>query len=397
MKQDRIRFKKFPGVYYRVSTERVHLGKPDKAIWITWTQNGEKKWEHVGNASSGYTAEFANQRRIDILSKLNAGESPDIRSRRKAITLEDVVQAFFDWRKGEGKDTYSDKSRHEKHVKPFFGIIPIQQITPEMLDKFKASMLACQAPSSAKKLFGTLRAAVNFCIKRRIYTGINPFSTQTSTFTLPKENNKGERFLTRDEAKVLLDELEIRSQQLHDMAFVSLYTGMRSTEIFGMRGADIDENYKVANIYAKGGARETVLLPDEVLSLLLKYRTTPDALLFQKRGGGRINQISTSFVRAVDTLKMNDGVDDMRHKIWFHTFRHTFASWLAQSGEVGLHELMKLLRHKNVEMTLRYAHLIPDKQREHLAIISKVMLNADPSSNKAPLPSKHQDRQADSE
>jgi integrase len=55
------------------------------------------------------------------------------------------------------------------------------------------------------------------------------------------------------------------------------------------------------------------------------------------------------------------------------TLRHTFASWLAQSGEVGLHELMKHLRHKNIEMTLRYAHLIQDKQREHLAIISEIM------------------------
>lgn len=397
MKQERIKSKKFQGVYYRVSTERKHLGKPDKAFWITWTQNGKKQWELVGTASGGYSEELAYQRRVEILNKVNEGQTPDIRSRRKAITLEAVIQAFFDWRKGEGKDTYSDETRHEKHVKPFFSIIPIQQITPEMLDKFKASMLACQAPSSTKKLFATLRSAVNFAIKRRIYTGINPFSTQTSTFTLPKEDNKGERFLTRDEARALLEQLELRSQQLHDMAFVSLSTGMRSTEIFGMRGADIDENNKVANIHAKGGARETVLLHGDVLAVLLKYRTTPDALLFQKRGGGRINQISTAFSRAVDALKLNDGIDDTRHKVWFHTLRHTFASWLAQSGEVGLHELMKHLRHKNIEMTLRYAHLIPDRQREHLFIISKVMQGTDPLSSTSQTPSRRQDHPGDTE
>ncbi len=397
MKQERIKSKKFQGVYYRVSTERKHLGKPDKAFWITWTQNGKKQWELVGNASAGYTEELAYQRRIEILNKVHAGQSPDIRSKRKAVTLEDVIQAFFNWRKGEGKDIYSDQTRHEKHVKPFFGIIPVQQITPEMLDKFKAAMLACQAPSSTKKLFGTLRSAVNFAIKRRIYTGINPFSTQTSTFTLPKENNKGERFLTRDEAKALLEQLELRSQKLHDEAFVALYTGMRSTEIFGLRGADIDENNKIANIYAKGGERETVLLPDEVLAVLLRYRTTPDALLFPKRGGGRAKQISTAFSRAVDTLSLNDGITDTRYKVWFHTLRHTFASWLAQSGEVGLHELMKHLRHKNIEMTLRYAHLIPDRQREHLSIIGKVMQGTDPLSSTDQPPSTHQDLPDDTE
>jgi integrase len=373
MKHERIKSKKFQGVYYRISIERKHLGKPDKAFWITWTQNGKKQWELVGLASNGYSEELAYQRRIEILNKVNEGQTPDIRSRRKAVTLETVVRAFFDWRKGEGKNTYSDETRHEKHVKPFFGAIPVQRITPEMLDKFKAAMLACQAPSSTKKLFATLRSAINFAIKRRIYTGVNPFSTQTSTFTLPKEDNKGERFLTRNEASALLENLEIRSEQLHDMALVALYTGMRATEIFGLRGADIDENHKVANIYAKGGNRETVLLSDEVLPVLLKYRTTPDGLLFQKRGGGRISQISNAFRHTVDALELNKGIDDARYKVWFHTLRHTFASWLAQSGDVGLHELMKLLRHKNIEMTLRYAHLIPDRQREHLAIITRIM------------------------
>lgn len=371
MKQERKKSKKFQGVYYRISTERKHLGKPDKAIWITWTQNGKKQWENVGNASAGVTEEYAYQRRIEILNKINARETPDIRNRRKAVTLESTMQFYLTWRTEEGKDTYSEWSRHNKHVKPFFGDMPIQHITPEILDRFKAKMLlACPAPSSTKKLFETLRAAINFAIKRGFYTGKNPISTQTSTFTLPRENNKGERFLTPMEVRALLGELALRSQQLHDMAFVSLHTGMRSTEIFGMRSADIDENNKVANIFAKGGARETVLLSDEVLSILLKYRTTPDALLFQKRGGGRLGQISTAFSRAVDALKLNNG-NDARYKVWFHTLRHTFASWLAQSGEVGLHELMKHLRHKNIEMTLRYAHLIPDKQREHLAIVSK--------------------------
>ena len=281
MKKERTKTKKFQGVYYRESTKRKHLGKPDKAFWITWTENGKKQWDNVGDASAGFTEEYAYQRLIAIKSKLNAGEVPDIRSRRKAVTLEAVMQAYLDWKAAEGKRVDSDKSRHEKHVKPFFGNMPVQNITPEVLDKFKAALLACQSPASAKKLFTTLRAAINFAIKRNIYTGKNPISTQTSTFTLPREDNKGERFLTREEAKKLLEELALRSTHLHDMAFVALYTGMRATEIFGLKGADIDENNKVANIYGKGGQRETVLLPDEVLTTLLKYRTAPDALLFQ--------------------------------------------------------------------------------------------------------------------
>jgi hypothetical protein len=100
--------------------------------------------------------------------------------------------------------------------------LPAQSITPEVLDKFKTTMLACQSPASTKKLFTTLRAAINFAIKRNIYTGKNPISTQASTYTLLREDNKGERFLTRKQAKTLLNELALRSQHLHDMAFVAL-------------------------------------------------------------------------------------------------------------------------------------------------------------------------------
>ena len=98
MKKERTKSKKFQGVYYRESTKRKHLGKPDKAFWITWTENGKKQWENVGDASAGFNEEYAYQRLIAIKSKLNAGEVPDIRSRRKAVTLEAVMQASLDWK-----------------------------------------------------------------------------------------------------------------------------------------------------------------------------------------------------------------------------------------------------------------------------------------------------------
>jgi len=40
-----------------------------------------------------------------------------------------------------------------------------------------------------------------------------------------------------------------------------------------------------------------------------------------------------------------------------HGLRHTFASLLASSGQVGMYELQKLLTHNSPQMTQRYAHL----------------------------------------
>ncbi|WP_279076161.1 tyrosine-type recombinase/integrase, partial [Bilophila wadsworthia] len=64
---------------------------------------------------------------------------------------------------------------------------------------------------------------------------------------------------------------------------------------------------------------------------------------------------------------------DSLYMVTLHTMRHTFASWLAQSGKVTLMELQKLMRHKNITMTMRYAHLFPGQESEKLSIIGDML------------------------
>jgi site-specific recombinase XerD len=54
----------------------------------------------------------------------------------------------------------------------------------------------------------------------------------------------------------------------------------------------------------------------------------------------------------------NAKLDDVN----FHTLRHTFASWAVMRG-VSLKELQELLGHSSLAMTMRYAHLAPERLR----------------------------------
>jgi site-specific recombinase XerD len=54
--------------------------------------------------------------------------------------------------------------------------------------------------------------------------------------------------------------------------------------------------------------------------------------------------------------------DDRKNRVVIHTLRHTFASHLAING-TPIFTIQKLMNHKDIKMTLRYAKLAPEQGR----------------------------------
>ncbi len=68
--------------------------------------------------------------------------------------------------------------------------------------------------------------------------------------------------------------------------------------------------------------------------------------------------------RAFNLVTEKAGIDNFR----WHDLRHTFATRLAQCG-VDLYKISKLLGHKDIKMTQRYAHHCPDSLRDGVEIL----------------------------
>ena len=195
---------------------------------------------------------------------------------------------------------------------------------------------------------------------------MNPFSTKRGgPRQLLKVSNARLRFLTPDEAKGLLAELNMRNpSQLHDMALLSLRTGLWAAEIFKLKGQDVDAHAGVLYVIGKGGTRVAVRVPQDMIAMFRGYNRKPSEPLFKTSMlGEAFKKTPPSFGWAVKALKLAPEDGDSLYAVTFHTLRHTFASWPAQSGKVTLIELKNLMRHKNINTTLRYAHLIPGQEQ----------------------------------
>ena len=154
----------------------------------------------------------------------------------------------------------------------------------------------------------------------------------------------------------------------------SIYLLEGNDAYFRLKGEDIDRNANVLYILAKGAKRVPVKVPADICNMLLKYGRKPHEAIFQSEYTGKpFIATPPCFRTAVRKLNLVPKDGNSLYAITLHTMRHTFASWLAQSGNVSIMELQKLMRHETIDMTMRYAHLFPGQESEKLSIIEEIL------------------------
>jgi integrase len=220
------------------------------------------------------------------------------------------------------------------------------------------------AVRTAEYVVSVLRHALNKAVERG-YLQVNPISK----IKVPRKDNRRIRFLTKNEAIKLLNELKKRSQRTYEMAFLSLNTGMRFGEIASLTWQDIDFDNDIIYIKdPKNRKGRVAYMIEEVREFLKNKKQNSDtnstnSLIFSTKKHDKMTTITNSFKHAVNRLGLNKGITDPRDKVVFHTLRHTFASWLVQDG-TPLYTVKELLGHKSIAMTERYSHLAESTMRE---------------------------------
>ena len=348
----------FPGVYTRQS-ERVK-GISDICFDISYKRDGKKVWEKIGWQSQGYSTELARQIRNNRIYEIQHGmELPQ--EKKKAPTFKEVMEKYLTWadaNKANGRKTDSYLYKHLTR----FDNKRLDEIRPFALEGLKQEILnKGLSPATAKHILVLVGEVFNKAIAWNLYQGENP----VRKVKMPVLQNKRERFFSRDEANSLLSVLKTRSLQLHDICLLSLYCGLRLSEVLKLRGQDLDfENTLIHIADPKNKHPRKAYMTSIIKDMLItRIPESPGELIFKSRKGGKIASVSRTFERVVDELGFNKGITDSRQKIVAHSLRHTFASWLALQGE-QIQVIGELLGHQTLTMTQRYAHLTGDHKRK---------------------------------
>ena len=375
-------FKKFPGVRAYVSASRkTPDGRPDKCFYIRYkTPTGKVIEEKIGWSSEGISAAYAAQIRAERLRSMRLGEEViPIHKKRKqqwAFT-EFMEERYLPWAQEEkALKTYKrEEQLYRLWLKPILGDKLLKDISAFDLEKLKNTMKkAGRAPKSIEHALATVRRAFNKARDWGIFEGENP----VSRVKIPRKDNRRLRFLTPEEAQALLAEVQKRSQQTYEMCLLALHCGLRFGEIVSLTWGDIDLAQGLIYIRdPKNQTNRVAYMTEEVKKMFAgKKPGEPEELVFKdKRHGGKIKWLSKAFWEAVKSLKFNEGVEDPRMRVCFHTLRHTFGSWLVMSG-VPIYTAKELLGHKTLAMTERYAHLAAEAQRQAIREIERVARKA---------------------
>lgn len=389
---------KFLGVRYREHKTRKHGGnRPDKCFSIRYKLDGKDKEESVGWSSEGVTAESAYKILSQIRENIRTGEGPktlaDMRSaneeaeqarqieterkKQQAITFgqfwDSTYYPYLTATKSVGS-IESETGMYNKWIAPVLSNVPIQELKPRQVETI------VRKAQSANRSHATLRYIITVIsqmwAKAALYEIVSG-ECPCRKVKKQREDNRRVRFLTKEEARVLLADLALHSKDMHDIVLLSLSTGLRAGEIHALTWGNIDfEENSIEVIDTKNKHNRHAFMTDEVKAMFQgRYNgNTKTELIFPGKLGKKRRWVGSSFDRAVKRLGFNDTgevikhsngdveavqITDRRKKVVFHTLRHTFASWLVQAG-TPLYTVAKLMGHTTIQMTERYSHMAPD-------------------------------------
>jgi integrase len=350
------------GVYEKV--------KGSKDFYIRYTDDqGRRHRQHVGRYSAAVEA-LVNKRR-----EVREGKFIAPVERKNNSTLEDL----FDKRMADLKRTLSRKT-YDHHKSDFNHPLlvslkkkPARTIRAQDIEAVLSGLHEDgRSDATIRNYRAGMSAVFAYAIKRK-YVDSNPVKETLE----PKPAKERVRFLSKDEEESIRKKIGELFPEREAELDLLLHTGMRSGEAYWLTWDRVDLERGVIGVPLKGktGWRDIPINSICRKALEKLHEQSRGSEFVIPRGGKQQNYALTKwFGDAVEKAGVLHATP--------HTMRHTFASRLVMAG-VSLRQVQEFMGHASIVMTMKYAHLSPERGQ---ADIEKLVTAAAPATAQAKPP-----------
>jgi integrase len=266
--------------------------------------------------------------------------------------------------------TISAYKGHVKwHIKPSsIGKMKVSRLTRPTIERFVDELLAAgRTRATAKKVLVSLSAVLS----NQMRYGLAQNVCRDVRVTMPKRHQAKVVPPPKDEIR---EQLAAATGRARALLVTAVFTGMRASEIRGLRWADCDfaaklvrvrqratTKGKIGDLKSAAGHRDIPIVP-ELAQALKEWKLASGGgseLVFPGRGG-----------RALCHNTIMSELGGTAHK-----YRHWYASWLIDQG-FGPKRIQYLMGHSSIQVTFdQYGHLMPNEaDHDKLAAASAALV-----------------------
>lgn len=323
------------------------------------------------------SAEQAREKAHNILARVRLGEDVVARfeSDRETKSIRELVEVFLarevkPLRKSTTYVLY--KGYAENHVVPAIGTKLATELTYRDTSQLHRK-IGQSAPTTANRVISFLSGLYSWAAKSgEVPQNFNPTKGVESFKERPREYFLNVSELERLEHSLTLAETdglpwpideskpkakhapkienrrEIFSIYATNAIRLLLHTGCRLREILHLRWTEVDFERKILKLPDSKTGKKTVYLSDEALAIIQSLPRTSSFVI----AGNNPSQPRKDLKRPWSAITRHAELGGVR----IHDLRHTFASHALSQG-VPIPVIGKLLGHRNIDTTMRYAHL----------------------------------------
>lgn len=303
----------------------------------------------------------------------NGGKSRKVRARDGALAtpVDPLVSMFIHYLRVERGLSHNTILAYRQDMDKFTGFLNgrqmgLKEVTRSDAVEFLAELYQRGLDSrSVSRYQSTLRNFYRFCVTEGVLA-----EDPIATIEAPKIRRSLPHFLSVKEVERLLAQPDVSTPLgLRDKTVIELLysTGLRVSELCGLRVSDIQANPGCLRCIGKGNKERIVPVGRRALEIVQRYlnesrpvllgtKTSPFLFLLQR--GSRMNRIQVWQV-----LRAYGDLAGLREPLSPHMLRHSFATHLLDGG-ADLRSVQMMLGHSDITTTQIYTHVVEERLKQ---------------------------------